>query len=77
MPETAFNDPSWLRLSIFIGVLLLCTLWENKRPRKHLTVDRSFRWFNNLTLVALNSVVIAIVMPIAAFQATIIAYENH
>ncbi|MEL7439307.1 MAG: sterol desaturase family protein, partial [Pseudomonadota bacterium] len=27
MTETAFNDPSWLRLSIFIGVLLLCTLW--------------------------------------------------
>ncbi|WP_041055813.1 sterol desaturase family protein [Vibrio owensii] len=77
MTETAFNDPSWLRLSIFIGVLLLCTLWENKLPRKKLTVDRSFRWFNNLTLVALNSVVIAVVMPIAAFQAAIIAYENQ
>lgn len=77
MTETAFNDPSWLRLSIFIGVLILCALWENKLPRRKLTVDRAFRWFNNLTLVALNSVVIAVIMPIVAFQAAIIAHENQ
>ncbi|EDP60087.1 sterol desaturase family protein [Vibrio sp. AND4] len=77
MTETAFNDPSWLRLSMFITVLMLCTLWENKLPRKRLTVGRSFRWFNNLTLAALNSIVIAVVMPIAAFQTAIIAHENQ
>ncbi|MDW2150488.1 sterol desaturase family protein, partial [Vibrio sp. 378] len=27
MTENTFTDPSWLRLSCFIGVLLLCTLW--------------------------------------------------
>ncbi|MDF4804290.1 sterol desaturase family protein, partial [Vibrio parahaemolyticus] len=53
MTENTFTDPSWLRLSCFIGVLLLCTLWENKLPRKTLTVKRSFRWLNNLSLVAL------------------------
>ncbi|MDG2666595.1 sterol desaturase family protein, partial [Vibrio parahaemolyticus] len=61
MTENTFTDPSWLRLSCFIGVLLLCTLWENKLPRKTLTVKRSFRWLNNLSLVALNSAIIALV----------------
>lgn len=77
MTETAFNDPSWIRLSCFVGVLLLCTLWENKLPRKTLTVSRTFRWVNNLSLVALNSAVIVIVMPIVAFQAAVITTENH
>ena len=77
MTETAFNDPSWIRLGCFVGVLLLCTLWENVLPRKVLTVSRVFRWVNNLSLVALNSVVIALVMPIAAFQAAVIASEHQ
>lgn len=77
MTETAFNDPSWIRLGCFVGVLLLCTLWENVLPRKVLTVSRAFRWVNNLSLVALNSVVIALVMPIAAFQAAVIASEHQ
>lgn len=77
MTETAFNDPAWIRLGCFVGVLLLCTLWENVLPRKALTVSRAFRWVNNLSLVALNSVVIALVMPIAAFQSAVIASEHQ
>ncbi|MGU3812807.1 sterol desaturase family protein [Vibrio diabolicus] len=70
-------DPTWLRLGVFISVLLLCALWENYLRRKPVTVNRSYRWFNNLTLVALNSAIIAVVMPVAAFQAASIVYENH
>ncbi len=77
MTETAFNDPSWIRLICFVGVLLLCALWETKLPRKTLTVSRRFRWINNLSLVALNSAVIVIVMPLVAFQAAVIAAENQ
>ncbi len=77
MTDTVFNDPSWIRFSCFIGVLLLCTLWENKLPRKALTVSRAFRWVNNLSLVALNSATIVILMPMVAFQAAVIASENQ
>jgi sterol desaturase/sphingolipid hydroxylase (fatty acid hydroxylase superfamily) len=75
LTETAFNDPAWIRLSFFLGVLLLCALWENKLPRKTLTVSRTFRWVNNLSLVVLNSVIIAISFPIAAFQAAVIVND--
>ncbi|AEX21916.1 hypothetical protein VEJY3_07130 [Vibrio sp. EJY3] len=40
-------------------------------------MSRAFRWVNNLSLVALNSVVIALVMPIVAFQAAVIASEHQ
>ncbi|MDF4751213.1 sterol desaturase family protein, partial [Vibrio parahaemolyticus] len=69
--------PSWLRLGFFLGVLLLCAIWENKLPRKTLTASRRFRWVNNLSLVAFNSLVIALIMPIAAFQAAVIAQEQQ
>nr|WP_302469078.1 sterol desaturase family protein [Vibrio antiquarius] len=75
--ETTFQDPSWIRLGFFLGVLLLCALWENKLPRKTLTASRGFRWVNNLSLVAVNSLIVALVMPIAAFQAAIIAQEQQ
>ncbi len=77
MTETTFNDPSWIRLSSFVGVLFLCALWETKLPRKVLTVSRAFRWVNNLSLVALNSAIIVLTMPIVAFQAAVIASENQ
>ncbi|GAJ75206.1 possible sterol desaturase [Vibrio sp. JCM 18905] len=77
MTETTFQDPSWIRLGFFLGVLLLCALWENKLPRKTLTASRGFRWVNNLSLVAVNSLIVALVMPIAAFQAAIIAQEQQ
>ncbi|EMD78316.1 sterol desaturase [Vibrio diabolicus E0666] len=77
MTETTFQDPSWTRLGFFLGVLLLCALWENKLPRKTLTASRGFRWVNNLSLVAVNSLIVALVMPIAAFQAAIIAQEQQ
>ncbi|MFH4367628.1 sterol desaturase family protein [Vibrio diabolicus] len=77
MTETTFQDPLWIRLGFFLGVLLLCALWENKLPRKTLTASRGFRWVNNLSLVAVNSLIVALVMPIAAFQAAIIAQEQQ
>nr|WP_250158254.1 sterol desaturase family protein [Vibrio alginolyticus] len=75
--ETTFQEPSWLRLGFFLGVLLLCAIWENKLPRRTLTASRRFRWVNNLSLVAFNSLVIALIMPIAAFQAAVIAQEQQ
>ncbi|PHJ43245.1 sterol desaturase family protein [Vibrio sp. PID17_43] len=77
MTELVINAPSWFRLSIFIAVLLLCTIWENKLPRRVLTVPRWFRWINNLSLAALNSATIILLMPMVAFQAAIIANDKQ
>ncbi|CAM2888234.1 sterol desaturase family protein [Vibrio mytili] len=77
MTEETFSDPSWIRLSCFVSVLLLCALWENRLPRKTLTVSRRFRWLNNLSLVALNSFFVTILLPITAFQAAVIGGESQ
>ncbi|WP_299690051.1 sterol desaturase family protein [uncultured Vibrio sp.] len=71
------QDPSLLRLVCFIVVFGLCALWEYRFPRKTLTQNKRFRWVNNVALVALNSFLLATLMPIAAFQAAFVAQENQ
>src|SRR5690606_20839253 len=77
MTEPSFNDPSTLRFGIFITVLLLCAVWEHYRPRKALTVYKTVRWFNNLTLVSLNGLLIALLLPLTAFEAAKIAQDQQ
>ncbi|MDN3609953.1 sterol desaturase family protein [Vibrio ostreicida] len=70
-------DPDLIRLSFFLCALILCGLWEWRSPRKRLTQSKSYRWFNNLGLVAFNSVCLTLLMPILAFEAALIASQNQ
>lgn len=69
------QDPQFIRLSVFIGVLLACGLWEWRAPRKALTQSKAVRWLNNLTLVAFNSVVLSLMLPTLAFGVALYALE--
>ena len=71
------QDPSLLRLVCFITAFVLCALWEYQAPRKTLTQNKWFRWGNNFSLMALNSVLLATLVPVAAFQAALIAEQNQ
>ncbi|WP_070971464.1 sterol desaturase family protein [Vibrio sonorensis] len=70
-------DPNSARLSIFISVLVLCALWEWATPRKRLTQNKVYRWLNNLGLVAFNSVLLTLAMPVLAFETAYWAMQNH
>ncbi|MGF1755040.1 sterol desaturase family protein [Vibrio makurazakiensis] len=70
------QDPALLRFVCFILVFLLCAFWEYKAQRKPLTQSKFVRWGNNLSLLTLNGVLIALIMPIVAFQAAVLA-QNH
>jgi sterol desaturase/sphingolipid hydroxylase (fatty acid hydroxylase superfamily) len=71
------QDPSLLRLIFFITAFILCALWEYRAPRKALTQNKCFRWSNNVSLMALNSILMATLLPIGAFQAALIAQEHQ
>ena len=67
------QNPDMIRLSFFFSVLVVCALWEWVAPRKALTQSKIKRWCNNLSLVGFNSLIIAICIPILAFEAAEIA----
>ena len=54
-----------IRLGVFCGILLLMAAWELVAPRRQLRVGKTPRWFSNLGLMAINSLLIRLFVPIS------------
>lgn len=65
-----------IRVFFFAGVLFLMAVAELLAPRRPLTVCKSVRWFSNLTLVLLNSLVVRFLLPLGAVTAALFAQEQ-
>ncbi|GAB4336745.1 MAG: sterol desaturase family protein [Desulfobulbaceae bacterium] len=65
-----------VRLFTFLSVLLVIAVWELAAPRRELTVSKTGRWFNNLGIVVLDSVLLKLLFPVAAMGVAAAAREN-
>jgi sterol desaturase/sphingolipid hydroxylase (fatty acid hydroxylase superfamily) len=65
-----------IRLFAFAGVLLAMSAWEWLVPRRALSVRRGPRWLSNLGLVALNSFLVRLAVPVTAVAAALLAAER-
>ena len=59
------NEPA-IRLAAFFGIFALMATWEAVAPRRARLHSRAVRWTANLGLVVLNSVLLRLVLPLAA-----------
>jgi sterol desaturase/sphingolipid hydroxylase (fatty acid hydroxylase superfamily) len=64
-PFVLAHEPA-IRLGFFVGVFAIVALWELAAPRRALTVSKALRWGSNLGLVALNTVLLRLMFPLAA-----------
>lgn len=64
----------YIRLSVFLGILLVMGLWEAIGPRRPLTTSKSARWLSNLSLVFINSMAVRIGFGLGAVG---VALESH
>jgi sterol desaturase/sphingolipid hydroxylase (fatty acid hydroxylase superfamily) len=64
-------------LGSFLSVFLVMGLWEVLAPRRALTVPKTRRWFCNLGIVVIDSVVLRAFFPLAAVGMAVLARENH
>ncbi len=55
-----------IRLGFFFGVFAVVGLWEVLAPRRALSVSKALRWASNLGLVALNTLLLRLLFPLAA-----------
>lgn len=55
-----------IRVSCFVGVFALMAVWEVRAPARTLLLSKGLRWANNLTLVALNTILLRLLLPAAA-----------
>ncbi len=61
--QEIFTYQDELRLSFFVGLFLLMATFEWLSPRRNHVAKRKTRWFNNLCLVVLSSLLVRLIMP--------------
>jgi len=67
---------TWLRLGSFLGVLLLMLVWEAGLPRRPVPVGNWRRRWINLVLVACNSLLVRLLVPVAAGGVALMAAQQ-
>ncbi len=55
-----------IRLSSFFTLLFVMASWELLAPKRTLTAAKFTRWFNNISLVILNTICVRLVLPMTA-----------
>lgn len=58
------NEPL-IRLGVFGAVFAVMALWELLAPRRVLSVSKGLRWFSNLSIVAINTGLARVLLPMA------------
>jgi sterol desaturase/sphingolipid hydroxylase (fatty acid hydroxylase superfamily) len=62
-----------LRLGVFLGVFAALALWEILAPRRAQTTPRLRRWPANLAIVAINTAVLRLLIPITGIGMALLA----
>jgi sterol desaturase/sphingolipid hydroxylase (fatty acid hydroxylase superfamily) len=76
MIDFVLDNEVIVRLFFFFGVLATMMAWERAVPRRVLSLPRALRWYANLGIVALNSVVLRLVFPVALVGVALIAEQR-
>ena len=66
-----------LRFISFLSVFLLLAGWEWLAPRRALTVSKSLRWLNNLSLMLINTLLLRYALPVLAVGFAIYVQEQQ
>ncbi|MGB7543704.1 MAG: sterol desaturase family protein [Burkholderiales bacterium] len=74
--ELALAHEPAIRLGAFFGVFALMAVWETVTPRRIRLFPRRVRWLHNLALVALNSLFLRLLFPLAAVGFALLAAER-
>ncbi len=73
--QTLLQYQDILRLGFFIGIFLLVALVEYLKPRRQQLAHRPRRWFTNLALVAIDSMVVRLMLPMGLIAIALQAKE--
>ena len=60
-----------IRMGFFFGIFVVMAVWEISVPRRSLTTSKKMRWFSNLGIILLNTVMVQLISLIATSTAPI------
>jgi sterol desaturase/sphingolipid hydroxylase (fatty acid hydroxylase superfamily) len=64
-PSLTPEEVSTYRIGFFLGILVIMGVLEKIFPRRVRLLSQTVRWFNNLGLVVLNSVLMRLIIPVS------------
>ena len=73
---TASNE-GLIRIGVFLSAFTLMAVWEVLAARRELTAPKGSRWLGNLTLIALDAVIVRLFFPAAAVGMALTASRLH
>ena len=76
LQNNIINNEITIRLLFFFGIFLIMATLEIIIKKRELLIQKSKRWFNNITLVFLNTLIIRVLFPTAAVGIAILANQN-
>ena len=76
MRELILGHEAVIRLGFFFGVLAVMALWEAAAPRRPAALSRWARWPSNLGIVALNTALVRLLLPVTATALALVG-EQH
>ena len=76
MTDTLLDFETAIRLGFFFAVLAAMAAWEVIAPRRALAQSKAVRWYANLGIVALNTVLARAVFPMAPITMAVAAGER-
>ncbi len=65
-----------IRLGAFSGIFFLIATWESMAPRRGLKHSKITRWYSNVGIVFLNSLLLQALFPVLAVQMSIMSEEG-
>ena len=75
--NTLLSHETTIRLGAFCAVFFVMACWELIAPCRLLSTAKGQRWFNNLAIVAINTLLLRLIFPSAAVGIALLASANH
>jgi sterol desaturase/sphingolipid hydroxylase (fatty acid hydroxylase superfamily) len=75
MSTTLSHEPQ-LRLAAYIGVLAAMMLWETLAPARARISSRGIRWFGNLGVAFVSTIIVRFAVPLVPVGAALLAREH-
>lgn len=70
------ESESAVRLGFFLGVFIIMAVWEVLSPRRALTTSKVIRWISNIGIVAINTLLVRLLLPVMAINVVLMAQDN-
>ena len=70
------ENEAYIRLGVFFGIFIIMAISEVIAPKRKLTAPKAARWFTNLSITFLNSLLLRWLFPVLAIGMAYVAKEH-